>query len=84
MKSDYSKWLDAGKIATFFRIPVMVYLVFLIWVIKPSVVLFFFCFAVLQSSGHLWIHPDCLAAAHPSLVAWEQCLRTSLVVSKIL
>ena len=39
MKSDYSKWLDAGKIATFFRIPVMVYLVFLIWVIKPSVVL---------------------------------------------
>lgn len=47
MKSDYSEWLDAGKTATFFRIPVMVYLVFLIWVIKPSIVLFCFCIALL-------------------------------------
>ena len=47
MDNDYSPWLDSGRPATFWGIPVLVYLVLLIWVIWPSLPMLMFCIALL-------------------------------------
>ncbi len=47
MNNDYSPWVDAGRPATIFGIPLLVYLSFLVWVIWPSLIMFFFCIAML-------------------------------------
>lgn len=47
MDNDYSPWLDSGRPATFWGIPVLVYLVLLIWVIWPRLPMLMFCIALL-------------------------------------
>jgi intracellular multiplication protein IcmT len=47
MNPDYSRWLDAGRPATILKIPVLVYMVFLLIFIWPGMNMFIFCFALL-------------------------------------
>lgn len=45
---DYSPWLDSGRPATILGIPVLVYLLFLLCAIWPSMMTFMFCLLALS------------------------------------
>ncbi|HHK7873650.1 TPA: IcmT/TraK family protein [Yersinia enterocolitica] len=47
MNNDYCNWLDAGRAVTIFGIPVLVYLVFIVWFLWPSMLMFLFCVGLL-------------------------------------
>lgn len=46
-QNDYSPWLDAGRPVTVFGIPVALFLVFLFWMIFPSMPVFLLCIGLI-------------------------------------